>query len=165
LRYAKPIRRRDTARAVLIGPSGRLLLIRFEDPRPVTPREFWATAGGEIEAGETLSQAVLREVFEETGLGNVELGPLVWTQEHVLELSGEPVLFSERYVVVRAPHETLTAANMTELERSVIREARWWTIGEIAASQEVIYPAGLAALLEPILRGDYPSEPLKLDLP
>lgn len=158
------MRERRTARALLIGPTDRLLLIRFEDLRPAGPHIFWATAGGGIEAGETALQAAAREVFEETGMTDLDLGPVVWTHEHVLELRGEPVLFREDYVLARAPTEIVSTANMTAEERNVARELRWWTADEIAASEEILYPAGLAVLLRPILEGALPAKPLRLGL-
>ncbi|SNR74423.1 NUDIX hydrolase [Blastococcus mobilis] len=51
--------------AVVQDPSGRLLLIR----RGHAPHAgLWSLPGGRVEEGETLEQAVRREVLEETGL-------------------------------------------------------------------------------------------------
>jgi ADP-ribose pyrophosphatase YjhB (NUDIX family) len=159
------MRERLTARALLLSPQDRLLLFRFEDTRPEGPHVFWATAGGGIEAGETVLEAVRREVFEETGMSELEIGPVVWRHEHVLELGGEEVLFREDYVLVRCLHEQVCTDRMEALERSLVREARWWALGEIAGSSETIYPAGLARLLGPLLAGDLPSRPFRLNDP
>jgi len=51
--------------AVVHDRAGRLLLIRRGRP-PSQGR--WSLPGGRVEAGETLAQAVEREVLEETGL-------------------------------------------------------------------------------------------------
>ena len=37
--------------------------------------------------------------LEETGLNDLDLGPVVWTGEQVLTLRGEPVRFIETFVV------------------------------------------------------------------
>jgi 8-oxo-dGTP diphosphatase len=51
--------------AVVQDAAGRLLLIRRgHDPHA----GLWSLPGGRVEAGETLEQAVRREVLEETGL-------------------------------------------------------------------------------------------------
>ena len=51
--------------AVVHDPAGRLLLVRRGRP-PSQGR--WSLPGGRVEAGETLAEAVEREVLEETGL-------------------------------------------------------------------------------------------------
>jgi 8-oxo-dGTP diphosphatase len=51
--------------AVVHDAAGRLLLIRRgHDPHA----GHWSLPGGRVEDGETLEQAIRREVFEETGL-------------------------------------------------------------------------------------------------
>ncbi|MBN1093772.1 NUDIX domain-containing protein [Blastococcus sp. TML/M2B] len=51
--------------AVVLDEAGRLLLIR----RGHAPSEgMWSVPGGRVEPGESLTEAVVREVREETGL-------------------------------------------------------------------------------------------------
>ncbi|MER8473677.1 NUDIX domain-containing protein [Mesorhizobium sp. M1328] len=59
------IRKRVAASAVVLDEEGRLLLVqRAHQP----DKGCWTLPGGCVEAGETLEQAVIREVAEETGL-------------------------------------------------------------------------------------------------
>jgi 8-oxo-dGTP diphosphatase len=59
--------------AAVHDAEGRLLLIqRGHDPH----RGRWTLPGGRVEAGETLEQAVVREIREETGL-DVRVGAVV----------------------------------------------------------------------------------------
>ena len=51
--------------AIVTDAAGRYLLVRRSRP-PEAGR--WAPPGGRVEAGETLRDAVIREVVEETGL-------------------------------------------------------------------------------------------------
>jgi ADP-ribose pyrophosphatase YjhB (NUDIX family) len=57
-----------TVGALVVGPSGRVLLIRTHKWR-----ERWGVPGGKIEYGETMAAAVRREVREETGLELVDI--------------------------------------------------------------------------------------------
>ena len=144
-----------------MGPSGRLLLLRCEGgPVAEGARRFWMTVGGGLEPGEDIAAAARREVAEETGLTEVTFGPAVWYSEQVLTLNGEATLFKETYLIAHSASEDLDAAGWTDLEREMIREWRWWSVEEIAATDEVIFPAGLARLLPDVIAGRYPADPL-----
>ncbi len=71
-RRAYPDRPIASVGAVIVD-NGRVLLVQ----RGHAPlKGQWSLPGGAVEVGETLSAAVQREVFEETGL-IVEVGPIV----------------------------------------------------------------------------------------
>lgn len=58
----------------LIIEAGQLLLVRYYYPRERA--WYWNFPGGTVEPGETLEQAVRRELMEECCVG-VEVGPLL----------------------------------------------------------------------------------------
>ncbi len=156
------MRERITARVLLLDPANRLALMRFLSPNTLGRPHFWATIGGELEPGETLSEAALREMQEETGLTPSWLGPVVWYGEVVLPIDGEPHLFKESYFLARCDSTMLSRAGWTEIERRSADEVRWWSLEEIAASHEAIYPPRLAELLPGLVAGDLPPQPLVL---
>lgn len=155
---------RPTVRVLLLDRDDRLLMIKctnlgLTDSPPV----FWATAGGGIEAGETIEAAARREVLEETGIFEIELGPVVWTEDAVLTFTGEPTtLFRLTYVVAHCTPTPLDSSHWTQQERDTILELRWWALGELRASAEHFYPAQLTQLLPDVLAGRFPAEPIVL---
>jgi len=156
------MRERPTVRVLLIGPDGRILLVRFSDPRLNRGRVFWATVGGEREPGESLEAGALRETLEETGLTDLELGPVVWTDDPIIRIGGEKVQFRETYIVARTKGGALSRLGFTEEEKRAVTELRWWTVDEIRAAQEQIYPEFLADWLPDILAGRYPNPPRRI---
>lgn len=135
--------------------------MRFED-EATGPGGWWCTVGGGVDAGEALDVAARRELFEETGHDEVDLGPVVWIREHVLIVEGEPRRLVEHYFMATAVHEVLVDHHWTELERRVVKAMRWWTPQEIVGSEETIFPEGLGALLLDLLRDGPPRQPIRL---
>ena len=85
------MRLRPTASVILIDPDRRVLLMRFEDLHE--DREFWATIGGGLKPGEEVLDGALREAREETGLGDLVAGPIVWYGEAILP-GLDPIILS-----------------------------------------------------------------------
>src|SRR5690348_8278606 len=111
------MRERNTVRVLLIGPDKRILLLRFHEPRMNGGVPFWATVGGGVDPGESVADAALREIREETGLSDVTLGPIVWADDVVIVFDREPWFFHETYVVAHARDVTLNRDGWTELEQ------------------------------------------------
>jgi ADP-ribose pyrophosphatase YjhB (NUDIX family) len=71
--------RPTVAVGAFVFDGGRVLLVRRGRP---LDEGLWSVPGGKLEPGETLAQAVAREVREETGLV-VEVGPLACVVERI----------------------------------------------------------------------------------
>jgi len=149
------MRQRNTARAVMLDLKDRVLLFEFHLKAGMIgegPRRFWATPGGEIEPGEDVHEAIRREVAEETGIGNCTFGPELWFGSNRLTFNGVGTQTMERFFLVRSPTTTLSSANWTELERQVMRAHRWWTVEELIATPETIFPPRFGYLVEAFLK-------------
>ena len=152
------MRLREAARAVLFDPDDRTLLVRFEFPRAAV----WATPGGGLDPGETHEQAIRRELAEEVGLDEVELGPWIWTREHVIPfLDGKWEGQVERYVLVRTQRfEPAPRFTPEQLASEYVTGLRWWTLEELTASTELFAPRRLPELVAALLRDGPPGEPV-----
>jgi 8-oxo-dGTP pyrophosphatase MutT (NUDIX family) len=148
-----PLRARPSSRLLVLDPSGRVLLFRFAHADgALAGRSYWATPGGEVEAGETFAQAAIRELLEETGLCVDDVGAEVGQRTFVLQLTtGEHVMADERFFVVNAGSDAVSRERWTALEREVMTEHRWWSRAELAQTAEVVFPENLLEML-PSLR-------------
>jgi ADP-ribose pyrophosphatase YjhB (NUDIX family) len=144
---------------LLLSPADRILLIKYRNfDRQGLERPCWTTCGGGIEPGETIAQAAEREIYEETGIADVRLGPIVWYGEDAHRSGDWGVTFQEHFIVAHAPTEDLDTHGWTDHERRQIIEMRWWSLEELQVSTDRIYPFNLASLITPVLAGAYPEE-------
>jgi RimJ/RimL family protein N-acetyltransferase len=134
---------RRGARAVLLDPDERILLVRFVNPE--NGNVYWATPGGGIEEGEDEEACLRRELREETGLEDVEIGQALWTRREVFRWVARTIDQTETIYLVRAPHFEPRPTIPVSAEE--ISELRWWTLDEIEASDEEFVPRRLAELL------------------
>ncbi len=78
--------------AALVRRREQVLLVQQHGPRD--PGPAWALPGGMVESGELLTEALAREVREETGLEIGQVGPLLYTVQ-LQNLTGQPTLIGE----------------------------------------------------------------------
>lgn len=146
---------REAVRALVLDPGDRVMLVCADDELGV----WWSTPGGGIEAGETDQQALARELVEELGLHDVELGPLIWTREHRLVNPRRWGKQTERHYLVRTvafePAPTLGAEALAEEGAT---DARWFTLEELHGL--VTGPRRLAELVAGLLQNGPPPVPI-----
>jgi 8-oxo-dGTP pyrophosphatase MutT (NUDIX family) len=148
------VSRRTSARVVLLDDDGAVLLFCGSDPASEdgsAPR-WWFTVGGAAQPGETLIEAAVRELAEETGLRVKQadmIGP-VWRRDAVIDFNGSVIRSEEMFFVHRTSRFEPTASGRTALERRYIHGHRWCDetmIGELVAKGETVYPLQLGELL------------------
>ena len=140
---------RQAGRVITVDPARRVLLFRYDDPPP--KGNHWSTPGGGLEQGEDYYSAARRELLEETGWPDVPVSPekvLVTDQVQYSEYFHGLVRQYDHYFIGRVPDEARTLGEVAEMHTSDgIVEHRWWTLEELDATKENIYPAGLAGLV------------------
>ncbi|MFJ4655701.1 NUDIX domain-containing protein [Nocardia sp. NPDC088792] len=155
---------RTSARIVLLDEQDRVLLLRGVDPQiPDVP--FWFTIGGGIETGETLREAAIRELYEETGYpadSSALRGPL-WRRVAVFPFNGELIRSEELFFALRAKNFTPEPGSLDFIERRSIIGNQWCTPTDIAHLDhvgETVYPYHLDQLLpEAIAAADADADP------
>ena len=145
--------RRDAARVILFDPDGRTFLIRGHDIDD-RAHHWWFTVGGGIGPDEDAREGACRELAEETGLAAAPSrleGPVLKRSAH-FRFVRETRRQDEEFFILRLSREEARAIGsgreLTELEREVLDEFRWWPVTELAglAERASLYPIGFAEL-------------------
>ena len=118
---ASGLPQRQNVRAAVVDGDDRILLLRYGDDYA----NWWVTPGGGREEGETDEQTVRRELEEEIGLVDLEVGSLLW--ERTGWTLDEPGFgsFLSRVYLVRV--DRFEPPHLTEA-----LELRWFSIAELA---------------------------------
>ncbi|MFD8414575.1 NUDIX hydrolase [Streptomyces sp. NPDC059650] len=152
---------RRVSRVILLDPADRILLLHgFEPDDPAV--DWWFTPGGGLEGGESREQAALRELAEETGITEVELGPVLWHRYCSFPFAGRRWEQDEWYYLARTTQTRTEPRGLTELERRSVSGARWWRPEELLGARETVYPTRLAELLRALLDDGPPATPVQL---
>jgi 8-oxo-dGTP pyrophosphatase MutT (NUDIX family) len=161
--------RRQAARAVVLDGSDRVLLIRARDPFFPAKGEWWELPGGGMEPGEASVHAAAREVREETGLAEVEMGPCVWQHDARFTFAGMRFDQLEHIHVARwrgaGDEQPYEPAGLEMIEAMAFSGYSWWGADELdrlQAGGERIIPPWLPAELPRFLADGPPSAPIHL---
>jgi 8-oxo-dGTP pyrophosphatase MutT (NUDIX family) len=145
---------RRAARILLIADRS-VLLIKGRDPARPEAGTWWLTPGGGIDDGESLEVAAVREVVEETGLqlSSETLGPVVATRVAEFEFDDREFRQREWFFAVEVPKFVPTVDGWEPIEQRALLDHRWWTVAELVATDEMIYPIEIADVVQAVIDG------------
>lgn len=133
---------RVTARVLPVNDRGEVLLLQDQDPaRPGVLR--WGTIGGAVDPGETLHQAAVREMHEETGIAiSAEqlIGPV---HRDVVPFSydGRAFIGDSTFFALRLHHDVEVVFDHLEpLEVDNVLDHGWWSPEALAADGGAVLP-------------------------
>lgn len=137
---------RLAGRVIVLDADDRVLLFRYDDVPP--NGRHWCTPGGGLDDGEDYAAAARRELAEETGWTDVPLGAEVYRWTRTLQWSGRIARQHERLFLARVDTARRELGDVAAMHTSDgIVAWRWWTLAEMDATNEVIWPPGLADLI------------------
>ncbi len=154
--------RRPCARTVLLDREGKVFLIRAEDPVDPYKPEWWEIPGGGMGRGEPSAHAALRELHEETGIPDVEMGPCVWTQQTEYTFAGYHFESGGFIHVAWCDGGEYNPKGLEALEAAAFQGAQWWALDDLLANDEPTVPYRLREFLPALVAGDIPSEPVDI---
>jgi TDG/mug DNA glycosylase family protein len=156
--WLEPIER-PAVRALVLDGQERVLLVKFVD---VVGQVWWATPGGGIEEGERAELTLRRELAEEVGLDEFQLGAEIWRRDHTFAWCGQILHQPERIWLVRVDeHEPAPAV---DLAAENVADVRWWTLDELRKATEELVPKRLPELVRELLERGPPPAPIDAGL-
>jgi 8-oxo-dGTP pyrophosphatase MutT (NUDIX family) len=141
---------RQAGRIFVLDDERRVLLMH--ERRDIgSDQSHWITPGGGVEPGESLVEAALREVYEETGL-RLELDAAaepMYSERVRFTIAGRDIDQTNFYFLVQVPSGLpVQPAGHTDIEQLVVLGHRWWPLAELAASDVVREPVTMVELIE-----------------
>jgi len=157
---------RDAVRAVVLDGQTNVLLLHTRDLGNPAFGTSWELPGGGIERGESLVDAVVRELYEETGIRarSESIALPTWRRDVVYTYRSERRLQHEVIFLIRLQNvsPSILTSQRIGFEKEDCFESRWWTIEEVISSTSRFYPRSLPVLIERFVYGQQINEGLEI---
>jgi 8-oxo-dGTP pyrophosphatase MutT (NUDIX family) len=154
---------RNVVRLVVLDSRERVLLVQARDRSNPGFGTCWELPGGGVEPGESLAEAAIRELREETGLVIASVSAPTWRRDVIYTYRGVRRRHHENICVVHLGSDpsAIDASGRLGFEIEDLGEVRWWSVSELRASTELFYPKSLPTVLPSLLAGEQVEEALE----
>lgn len=153
---------RLASRVLVLDGEDRVLLVQFSDDAGY---EWWAAPGGGLEDGEDHLAGARRELAEELGRRDIEIGPQIGWRSHTLSFNGRPWITQyENWYVARCEHFEVAEEKLAYLRDESVTDVRWWSADELDAADVVTSPRGLSQIVEALSGGSVTQPSTNLGL-
>ena len=128
---------RQAVRVLPVDPAGRVLLLQCVKPdAPQDP--FWVTIGGGLEAAETVREAAVRELWEETGIRADPAALWGPVGAETVEFTWPPYAIEQHqtYYLLDVEDTAVTFAHLEEVEVATTLSHHWWSLEELRSTSE-----------------------------
>ena len=119
----------------IIEAGGGLVTNEFNEILFIFRRGHWDLPKGKLEKGEKKKDAALREVEEETGILNLELGKKICVTNHVYKNKSGKRLIKKSYWY----HMTAPKMDLIPQTEEDITEAKWMTMESFNSRERKVY--------------------------
>jgi predicted amidohydrolase/8-oxo-dGTP pyrophosphatase MutT (NUDIX family) len=151
---------RHSVRVLVVDADGQTLLAQFGDD--TTGRTWWVPPGGGIDPGEDDLATARRELQEELGRTDLEIGPAIGRRGGTAQVGDRWLTQYERWYLCRTEHFEVAPDVVTAGRAEGIRDLRWWSAEQLRAGNVETGPRDLADLLDGVLRDELPAHDVDL---
>ncbi|MGH7910106.1 MAG: NUDIX domain-containing protein, partial [Candidatus Dormibacteraceae bacterium] len=106
--------------------------------------------------------ALRREIAEEVGIRDVALGRPVWLLRNRFTFNGHQIDEENTFYLARTRETAVDPRGQDQLERQTIVDSRWWSLDELRATTDQLYPLPLVERLGALLATGPPDSPIRL---
>jgi predicted amidohydrolase len=146
---------RQASRVLVMDQSGEVLLVKFSSD---SGHNWWATPGGGLEGTEDHRAAARRELSEELGRDDIELGPEIGRRTHTLSFNSGPWMTqSEQWFLARCQRFEVRPDVIAGLAPENVTDLRWWSAEDLESDGVVTAPRRLAELVAQVRAGRVPA--------
>jgi len=147
---------------VVFDPSDRVLLIEGRDPAGRVPGQWWEIPGGGMDPGEDSATTARRELWEEAGIRDAEVGPCVWVQRVEYTFGGFHFDQDEFIHVARCDGTSSGPGGLEHLEALAFGEQRWWAVEDVLDHGPRTIPYRMLEFLADLAGGVVPDQPIDI---